>query len=193
MQPFSPTMQTFGDNGPEELGGLRQDVKKFPRPPRVRNYTRPTLEIALLADGVETGGTSITRRPSFVSHKQAGSNRTSRCKVDLWAERRPVRADGHCAASPGLTAAPRRSDDQRTQRRVEVHFPQSKGDHGNIPARSIAEGRPQRTFAMIELINETARSERSRAAWSDQLLRHRTAPAPSSRTTLEASGAAERP
>ncbi len=44
--------ETFGDNGPKSWADF-WDVKKFPGRRALRNYARPTLEIALLADGVK--------------------------------------------------------------------------------------------------------------------------------------------
>lgn len=43
---------TFGNNGPQSWADF-WDVKKFPGKRALRNYARPMLEIALLADGVE--------------------------------------------------------------------------------------------------------------------------------------------
>lgn len=43
--------ETFGDNGPKSWADF-WDVKKFPGRRALRNYARPMLEIALLADGV---------------------------------------------------------------------------------------------------------------------------------------------
>ncbi|WP_137391121.1 ABC transporter substrate-binding protein [Rhodoligotrophos defluvii] len=42
---------TYGDNGPKTWADF-WDVEKFPGRRALRNYARPTLEIALLADGV---------------------------------------------------------------------------------------------------------------------------------------------
>lgn len=43
---------TFGENGPQSWADF-WDVEKFPGRRALRNYARPMLEIALLADGVE--------------------------------------------------------------------------------------------------------------------------------------------
>jgi putative spermidine/putrescine transport system substrate-binding protein len=44
--------KTFGDNGPKSWADF-WDVKKFPGRRALRNYARPMLEVALLADGVQ--------------------------------------------------------------------------------------------------------------------------------------------